>query len=236
MSVTIKKMIETSFLDWDGKIVTTLYVPNCNFRCPYCHNWPLFEKPDDFEDVKHEDVMKYLEAHKDFIDGICMTGGEPSLYPELPKYLRSIKDMGFLIKLDTNGSDPDLLQILIDEGLVDYVAMDIKTQLNGKYDAVSGVEIDIDKIKKSISILMGSGIDYEFRTTVVPTLVEVDDVVKIAKFIEGARKYVLQQFVGPGSYMEDIAAIEPYERPAFNEMVLEASPYVDNVIMRGNIY
>lgn len=235
MDLTIKKMIETSFLDWDGKIVTTLYVPNCNYRCPYCHNWPLFQNPDEFDDVPLEKIKEYLEAHRDFIDGICLTGGEPSIYKTLPEFLKMIKEMGFKIKLDTNGSDPELLRRVIDENLVDYVAMDVKTSLDEKYDKATGVNTNLDNVKKSISILMNSNIGYEFRTTVVPTIVEVEDVVKISRFIEGAKKYVLQQFVGPGSYMEEIANIEPFERPVFNEMVMEASPFVDEVLLRGNI-
>lgn len=235
MELTIKKMIETSFLDWDGKIVTTLYVPNCNYRCPYCHNWPLFENPDEFENVGHDKIKKYLEEHKDFIDGICLTGGEPSLYTGVADFLKEIKSMGFDVKLDTNGSDPGLLQSLIDDGLVNYVAMDIKASLDERYHAAAGVEVNLDDVKKSISVLMGSGIGYEFRTTVVPTLVETEDVVNIAKFIEGAKKYVLQQFVGPGSYKEEIASIQPFERRVFNEMVMAASPYVGEVLLRGNV-
>jgi len=236
MTLTIKKMIETSFLDWDGKIVTTLYVPECNFRCPYCHNWPLFENPDDFEDVDHSRIFEYLEGHRDFIDGICLTGGEPTLYPELEEFLITIRDMGFQIKLDTNGSNPDLLKALVEKKLVDYVAMDIKTSLNDRYDKASGVKTDLDSLKKSIRLLMESGIDYEFRTTVVPTITEIEDVVNIAEYIDGAKKLVLQQFVGPGSYVEEVASIEPFERPVFNEMVLSASPHVEEVLLRGNIY
>ena len=143
--------------------------------------------------------------------------------------------MDFDIKLDTNGSDPDLLQSLIDDGLVNYVAMDIKASLDERYHAAAGVEVNLDDVKKSISVLMGAGIGYEFRTTVVPTLVETEDVVNIAKFIEGAKRYVLQQFVGPGSYKEEIAEIRPFERGVFNEMVMAASPYVGEVLLRGNV-
>ena len=236
MALTIKKMIETSFLDWDGKIVTTLYVPNCNFRCPYCHNWPLFENPDEFEDVDHSKIFDYLDGHRDFIDGICLTGGEPTLYPELEEFLTRIRKMGFQIKLDTNGSNPELLERLLEKELVEYVAMDIKSTLNERYDTATGVKTDLGNIKKSIELLMNSNIEYEFRTTVVPTIVEVEDVISIAEYIEGARKLVLQQFVGPGSYLEDVASIEPFERPVFNEMVLSASPHVEEVLLRGNIY
>ena len=236
MALTIKKMIETSFLDWDGKIVTTLYVPNCNFRCPYCHNWPLFESPDEFEDVDHARIFKYLEGHRDFIDGICLTGGEPTLYPGLEGFLTTIREMGFQIKLDTNGSNPDLLEGLIKKKLVDYVAMDIKSSLNQRYDVATGVKTDLGSIKKSIGLLLTSDIGYEFRTTVVPTIVEVEDIINIAEYINGARKLVLQQFVGPGSYLEEVASIEPFERGVFNEMALSASPHVEEVLLRGNIY
>ncbi len=236
MALTIKKMIETSFLDWDGKIVTTLYVPNCNFRCPYCHNWPLFENPDEFEDVEHARIFDYLEGHRDFIDGICLTGGEPTLYPELEGFLGEIKKMGFQIKLDTNGSNPELLEALVEKDLVDYVAMDIKTSLDERYDRASGVKTDLDSLKKSIGLLMRSGIDYEFRTTVVPTIVENKDVNNIAEYIKGAKKLVLQQFVGPGSYLEEVAGIEPFERQVFNDMVLSSSQHVEEVLLRGNIY
>ena len=177
-----------------------------------------------------------FRSHRDFIDGICLTGGEPTLYPELEEFLITIKEMGFQIKLDTNGSNPDLLEALIKKNLIDYVAMDIKSTLNEGYDKASGVKTDLDSLKKSIRLLMRSGIDYEFRTTVVPTITEIEDVVNIAEYIDGAKKLVLQQFVGPGSYLEEVASIEPFERPVFNEMVLSASPHVEEVLLRGNIY
>lgn len=238
MNIEIKQMQETSFLDWDGKVVAVLYVPNCNFRCPFCHNWQLIEEPEKYESVPFDKIEKYLtgRGYRDFIDGVCITGGEPTLYSDLPEYLARIKELGMMVKLDTNGSNPDMLERLIADKLVDYVAMDIKGPLDERYGEAAGVEVDLEKIRASINILMGAGIGYEFRTTVVPTL--MDDVAfeDMVRELEGAEKYVIQQFVPDNSYDVSFREMTPYGREEFNHMVMEGSQYVKSLIVRGNVH
>jgi pyruvate formate lyase activating enzyme len=231
----IKGFIETSFLDWDGKIVSTLYVAGCNFRCPFCHNSGLIEKPGDYETIPIARIEGFLLEHKDFLDGICLTGGEPCLHKKkgLFEFLWRLKDLGFQIKLDSNGSDPKCLKKIFDQNLIDYIAMDIKGPLDERYDKLSGVKTNLDKIKQSIKIIMESGIPYEFRTTVVPTLLEIGDLEDIAKYITGAEKFVFQQFAAEHTWDEALRTIEPYFREKLEEMVAVVKPYVENTLIRG---
>ena len=189
-------MIETSLIDWEGEIVSTLYLPSCNFRCPYCYNCDLIMHPGKFPTISRRKIDDFLLERKDFIDGICMSGGEPTLYPDLPAYFKEIKDKGFLIKLDTNGSNPKLLENLLNFGLVDYIAMDIKSSLDfDNYSKAAGIKdkIVLEKVKDSIELIMNSKVDYEFRTTVVPLLHSNETIMEIARYIAGAKKYVLQK-------------------------------------------
>lgn len=228
----IKGMIEASFLDWDGKIVTTLFVPKCNFRCPYCQNWELIEHPENFEEVDFERIKKFLLGHKGFIDGVCVTGGEPTIYEDLPEFIKKIRDMGFLVKLDTNGSKPGMIKKLIDEKLVDYIAMDMKASFE-KYDTACGVKVDVESIKRSIEIIMNSKIEYEFRTTAVPDITDESDIENIADSVKGAKKYVLQQFIPKNAMDEKLRNVTPYEKDVFEKMMEKAKKYVKNAMMRG---
>ena len=235
MDLEIKGLIETSFLDWDGKVVSTLYVPYCNFRCPFCHNSGLIEKPQDYETIPLERIENFLTERKDFIDGICLTGGEPCLHKKrgLFEFMRRIKGLGFKIKFDTNGTDPQTLGELIDGKLIDYIAMDVKGPLDERYDKLSGIRTDLEKIKQSIALIMASGLDYEFRTTVVPTLLDMKDIEDIAKYISGAQKFVLQQFAPDHTWDESLRTLKPYPREKLEEIVKASRPYVENTLIRG---
>lgn len=193
----IRGFIETSFVDWDGKIVSTVFTAGCNFRCIFCYNYELAINPEKFKQVPMDHIMDFLKEHSDFIDGLCITGGEPSLQNDLPDFCKKIKSLGFSIKLDANGTHPEMLQKLIEEKLVDYVAMDIKAPLNEeKYALLSGTCVNslLNKIKESVQLLLHSHLEYEFRTTVIPTMHSEEDIEKIAKEIKGARLYILQKF------------------------------------------
>jgi len=231
----IKGFIETSFLDWDGKVVSTLYVAGCNFRCPFCHNAGLIEKPHEYETIPLKKIEGFLLERKDFLDGICLTGGEPCLHKKrgLFEFLQRVKDLGFQVKFDSNGLDPECLHRLIGQNLVDYIAMDIKGPLDERYDKLSGVKTDLSKVKQSIKLIMESELDYEFRTTVVPTLLSPEDVVDIAKELKGARKFVLQQFAPAHTWDEALRTIKPYDREVLDEMVKPCQPYVKNILIRG---
>jgi pyruvate formate lyase activating enzyme len=193
----IKGFLDVSFVDWDGKISAVIFLPNCNFRCPFCHNFNLVSNPEKAETIPFEQVKSQLERNKDWVDGVCITGGEPTLHGELPELCSRIKKMGFQVKVDTNGTNPTLLKELLKKGLVDYVAMDIKAPLTvQKYSEACGVNVEklLDNVKESIEALMESNIDYEFRTTVVPTLHDLDGIKQICSSLVGCRKYVLQKF------------------------------------------
>ncbi len=222
-------MIETSLIDWEGKIVSTLYVSSCNFRCPYCYNCDLVLHPNNFKNIPFEDINNYLLKRRDFIDGICMSGGEPTLYPDLPSYFKEIKDKGFLIKLDTNGANPKLLEDLLGLGLVDYIAMDIKSSLDfDNYSKAAGIrdKILLEKVKDSITLIMNSKVDYEFRTTVVPILHTEKTIIKIAKYISGAKKYVLQNFSLLERTLEPtFQKIIPYSAEKIQELSEKAKKY-----------
>ncbi|NQT29862.1 MAG: anaerobic ribonucleoside-triphosphate reductase activating protein [Candidatus Saganbacteria bacterium] len=235
MDLEIKGFIETSFLDWDSKIVSTLYVAGCNFRCPFCHNFGLIENPASYETVLLKDIFDFLLLHKDFIDGICLTGGEPCLHKSkgLFEFLEQIKALGFLVKLDTNGTDPECLKKLIDKKLVDYFAMDIKGPIDERYAKSSRVKTDPLKIAESIKIIVKSKIPYEFRVTVVPTLLDNKDIYDIAKYLKGAQKFVLQQFVVDNCWDESFRNVKPYPKERLDEMLKLSKPFVANTVIRG---
>ncbi|MCW8802608.1 MAG: anaerobic ribonucleoside-triphosphate reductase activating protein, partial [Candidatus Bathyarchaeota archaeon] len=193
----VKGFVDLSFVDWDGKVSSVLFLPNCNFRCPFCHNTNLVLNPETIETIPFEYLDSQLNNQKGWIDGVCITGGEPTLHSDLPELISKIKQMGFLVKLDTNGTNPVMLKELLDKNLLDYVAMDVKAPLTvEKYSKAIGVNAEklLENVKESISLLMNSSIDYEFRTTVVPTLHDSDDIKQICQSLKGCKKYVLQKF------------------------------------------
>ncbi len=193
----IKGFIDVSFVDWDGKLSSVIFLPSCNFRCSFCHNVNLVLHPEKLETIPFESVENQLKKQRGWVDGVCITGGEPTLHKSLPELCSRLKKMGFLVKLDTNGTNPKMLKELVDRGLVDYVAMDIKAPLSErKYSKATGVNLKemLEKVKESVNLLLESNMDYEFRTTVVPTLHEEEDIKQICRSLMGCRKYVLQKF------------------------------------------
>jgi len=232
----IKGFIETSLVDWDGKIVSVVFLPGCNFRCPYCQNMGLIEHPEKFKTILEEHIFNYLEGHKNYIDGICITGGEPTLHKNtgLTEFIRKVKERGFLVKIDTNGSDPQYIRDLIEQGLVDYIAMDIKAPLNEEdYNKATNVKIDVAKIKESIKILMDGELDHEFRTTVVPTITGHHEIEEMAKSIAGAKKLVLQQFEPENCKDMELKKLKPFDIQEITKMMEAARKYIKHVHYRG---
>lgn len=178
---------KNSFLDFPGRISTVIFAPGCNFRCWYCHNEGIKDEGIDFDEI-----LAYLSRRKGLVDGVVFSGGEATLQKDLADRMRDVKKMGFLVKLDTNGTRPDILEKLIDEGLVDFVAMDIKAP-KGKYEQITKCKVDMAAVEKSMEILMRGGVDYEFRTTFSPDLTH-DDIRQIAIWIKGAKNYSVQQY------------------------------------------
>lgn len=179
-------------VDWDGKIVCTVFCPGCNFRCPFCHNGTLATGRAVL--ISTDEVFDYLIARKNVVDGVCVSGGEPTLQPDLADFCRKLKDLGFQVKLDTNGLKPDVVKNLVGEKLVDYVAMDVKNS-PAKYASTAGVQkLDFSKIQETANFLKTAGIGYEFRTTIMAEFHSESDMKAIASFVDGADKYFLQRY------------------------------------------
>jgi pyruvate formate lyase activating enzyme len=234
--IKISNIIPTSLIDWEGMVVSTLYVGGCNFRCPFCYNVDLVINAKQFSEIPEKDILNFLLERKDFIDGICLSGGEPTIYADLSQFLSKIKNYNLKIKLDTNGSNPDRLATIIERELIDFVAMDIKSCLQPEeYKKVSGItdEKIITNIKKSIDIISNSETDYEFRTTVVPVFHDVTAIEGIAREIKGARKYVLQNFITTEKLLDNkLADIKPYSTIQMEKLKKIAESYVERCIVR----
>lgn len=185
-----------TLIDYPGKIAATVFTAGCNFRCPFCHNPELVViDPGDVPVFREQEkrFFDFLEGRKGLLDGVCITGGEPTVQPDIVPFMRRLRDMGFLVKLDSNGTRPEILREVFREGLADYVAMDIKNGAD-RYAETVGTAVDMEKIRESIGLIMGSGVGYEFRTTVVPGIHTEDDAEGIAALISGAKRYYLQVF------------------------------------------
>lgn len=229
----IRGRIDTSMVDWDGKLAMVLFFDRCNFRCPFCHNWGLMTRPDDYPAVDFEDVLQKLKIRKDWIDGVVLTGGEPLIDPkELKTVIDQIRKLGFKVKLDTNGSASDLLEQLLKDKLVDYVAMDIKAPLDIRYEKAAGVRMDPAKIRASVRILLSGDVEFEFRTTLVPELIDEEALRKIGEAIRGAKKWFLQVFVAenapPGEFRE-----KKFTPAEIDRFLAIAREYIPNARLRG---
>jgi len=190
----IKGLQKTTLIDYPDKVACTIFTFGCNFRCPYCHN-PELVIEDETKEIPQEEILKFLEERKDFFDGVCVTGGEPTFHRDLPELLKKIKRLDLAVKLDTNGTNPETVEQLIKNKLVDYIAMDIKAPLK-KYEQVVKEKVDLEKIKRSVELTKNSGIDYEFRMTVPPETFYEKDFTEIGKWLKGAKKFYLQKFKG----------------------------------------
>lgn len=231
--VDIKGLQKTSLVDFPPYIVSTVFLARCNFRCPFCHNPDLVLDYDGLGDVCEEDFFAHLVSRKGIIDCVCVTGGEPTLYKDLPSFIKKIRDLGFLVKLDTNGSNPEMLRFLIGERLVNYVAMDIKASKD-KYVAASGFDVDVGKVCESVDLLKESRVNYEFRMTFVPGIVFKDDVVKIGLWLEGAEKFFVQQFSSAVRLVsKDFENKQPFSVKELEEFKTILSSYIKKVEVRG---
>ena len=235
VDVRIAGFSKTSLLDWDGNVSAVIYLPGCNFRCPICHNRELVLEPEKLDDVPWDIIEEYIEDNKEFLDGIVVTGGEPTIHNDLPELLWKLKRLGMRVKLDTNGSNPDMLAELINEKLIDSVAMDLKAPLDEKYEDVAGVKLDIEKIKRSIHIIMESEIEYEFRTTIVPVLLKDPDYERIAAYIGTARKYALQHFRPKNTLDPRFSGLDPSDEGKVRAIAERCKPYVRKVVIRGGV-
>lgn len=231
MGLHIHGFNKTTLLDYPGHLASTVFLGGCNFRCPFCHNATLVLSPESQPVISKEEVFNTLNKRKGIIEGVCITGGEPTLYPDLIHFIEEIKDMGLLVKLDTNGSNPDMLNKLLSLNLIDYVAMDIKNSKE-KYGVTTGLtSISLDNISKSISILLSTDINYEFRTTVVKEFHSSEDLISIGRWIKGAKAYYLQAYKDS----EDIISpgLNGYSKSELDLFRQSLLPFAHEVGIRG---
>jgi len=221
---------KSTLIDYPGRIACTVFLIGCNFRCPFCYSSELVlhEKIKLQPRISQKDFFKFLKERQGLIDGVVICGGEPTISKDLPEFIRKIKKLRFLVKLDTNGSNPQILKKLIKEGIIDYVAMDIKAPLESqKYNRGVGVKVDLDKIRESIEIIKNSYVDYEFRTTVVPTIHTKEDIIQIAKEISPAKKYYLQNFRPEKTIDPTFEKIKPYPKEFLLEIKKEIEKFFE---------
>ncbi len=220
-----------TLLDFKGTVACTVFTGGCNFRCPFCHNAGLVSLEIEGEEFSSDEVLSFLEKRQGILEGVVVTGGEPLLHHDIGDFLEKVKELGFKVKIDTNGTNPTLLRELIERGLVDRVAMDIKSSPEG-YERAVGRAVSLDPIKESIELLLSGVVDYEFRTTVVRGIHEKEDFEKIGHWIKGAREYYIQQFKDSGNLInpENLASFNEDELKAFADIVRK---YVPSVQIRG---
>lgn len=231
MQFIIGGIQKTSLIDYPEKISAIVFTQGCNFKCGYCHNPVLLKKSKD-DSVSTESFFDFLKKRQGKIDGVVVTGGEPTLQIDLKLFIQKIKELGFLVKLDTNGSNPEIIEDLVQNKLIDYIAMDIKAPFY-KYQEITNSKINIVKIKKSISLVMQSGIDYEFRTTILKSQLSFQDFEEIAKMIAGAKKYYLQKFEVKTEILDTSLVNEKtYTNEEFNNIIEKLRENIEKVELR----
>ena len=228
--MVIDGLQKLTLLDFPGKIACTVFTHGCNYRCPFCHNASLVVSQNS-EHISEDEVIGFLEKRKGLLDGVAITGGEPTLQKDLKDFIKKVKSLGYLVKLDTNGSNPEILEELIDEGLLDYVAVDIKSSPD-KYPLLTGVkDVSFTQINKTVELLKQGRVDYEFRTTVVNPLHDAEDFRKIAKWLEGCQHYFLQQFVDSGDIISE--GMSAYDKDTMEEFKTIVAATIPCVELRG---
>ena len=219
---------KTTLLDYPGRVACTIFLGGCNFRCPFCQNSSLVLAPEKEQTYKEEEILGFLKKRKGILDGVCVSGGEPTIEPELPEFLEKIKELGYEIKLDTNGAKPSVVKRLAAEGLVDKVAMDIKA-CPDNYKALTGLaNPDVDAVKETAEFLMKGNLDYEFRTTVVRELHTEKDFQEIVQWLKGAKAYYLQAYRdSDGVLKPGFSSYSLEELKGFREILLETISLVE---------
>ena len=226
----IQGLQKMTLLDYPGKVACTVFFGGCDLRCPFCHNRDLVEGPMPAA-LDEEELLAFLAKRRGLLDGVCFTGGEPLLRPQLPQLLSRVRELGFLIKVDTNGGHPQVLRRLVEAGLVDYVAMDVKNS-PARYPQTAGVpHLDLAPFRESVSFLLEGTVDYEFRTTVVRQFHHRDSFLDIASWLAGAKRYFLQAFVDRDTVL--CPGLEPCSREEMEEFARLVRPMIPAVELRG---
>lgn len=233
--MNIKGLQKTSLIDFPGEICATVFVGGCNFRCRYCYNSDLVINHGEMRHISQERVCSFLEERSFLLDGVCISGGEPTLQENLPGFVARIKSLGLKVKLDTNGGRPEIIEALARAGLLDYIAVDIKAPWH-RYPMIAGAEEEVPRIKKTVLFLLNNEleVDFEFRTTVVPGLLDEEDMVEIAGQIGGCKKFVLQQFRPQTGLMDPaLETVKPYSPEIMERFAAACKRHVQSVILRG---
>lgn len=231
-SLQIKGLQKISLIDYAPYTSCVLFIAGCNFKCPFCQNPELVLNNGRLKTIKESEVLEFLKKRKKWLDGVCITGGEPCLYDELPELIRKIKKIGYKVKLDTNGTNPLMLKELIDKKLVDYIAMDIKGPLE-RYSEIANAKVDNEKIEESAKILVKSGVDYEFRMTITPKLISENDLIKTGKWLKGGRRFFIQQFSNKICLDKSYEKETPYSKEKLIEFKKMLEHYFEEVGVRG---
>lgn len=219
-----------SMVDYDGHIATTIFTSGCNFACPFCHNSSLVTKISQNEEIDTNDIFAHLKKRKGIIDAVVISGGEPTLQPDLIDFIKALKEYGVSIKLDTNGTKPEVIKKLIENNLIDYIAMDIKNSPQ-KYPTTAGRDVNLEAIKTSIDYIIKSNIDHEFRTTLVEEFHSTLDILEMSKKLKGAKKWRLQKFVDNDNCI--MSGLHEVNKDKATEMLNIAKEYVPNTALRG---
>ncbi|MFH0818859.1 MAG: anaerobic ribonucleoside-triphosphate reductase activating protein [Patescibacteria group bacterium] len=228
----ISGLQKTSLIDYPDKIAAIVFTRGCNFRCGFCHNPELVDPSKYYPEISEDEIIEFLKKRKNVLEAVVITGGEPLIYNDIENFIRKVKDIDYLLKLDTNGTNPDLLQDLINKKLIDYIAMDIKNSLE-KYALTVNTEVDINNITKSIQIIMLSRLDYEFRSTIMPRLFDKQSFYKIGELIKGAKNYYLQQFRARKTLDPSFADEFSFGDEEIKEFQEIMQKYVDKCEIRG---
>lgn len=232
--MVIKGWVKTSLVDYPGRIAASLFCGGCNFRCPNCHNSGIVLHPGDYADLDEQEIWSFLHRRAGLLDGVVLSGGEPTLQQDLLSWCLRLRESGFQVKLDTNGYRPQVVRAMIDQSAVDYVAMDVKAPLvSTRYARAAGVPVDVERIRQTIDLLLKGEVAYEFRTTIVPGLLAEPDIVQIARAIGGARHYYLQQFVAQNTLDPEMRKLVPCSPDQVRAMADLAGEWVESVGIRG---
>lgn len=219
-----------TLLDFPGHTACTVFTGACNFRCPFCHNASLVLHPDEQPSMPESELFAFLEKRKKLLDGVAVTGGEPTLQPDLPDLLRRIREMGYAVKLDTNGGRPEVLKRILDAGLADYVAMDIKSSPEN-YEKTAGVSGILDAVEESVELLRHSGVPHEFRTTAVKNLHTAEDFRSIGKWLSGDEHYFIQSYADSGDILAP--GMEAFSNAELHELLHAVKPFLPSAALRG---
>ena len=230
--ISIKGFQKTSLIDFAPYTASTIFLAGCNFRCPFCHNPDLVLNFKDLKDIPEQEIIDYISKKKKWIDGVCITGGEPTIYSNLPDFISKFKSLGIKVKLDTNGSNPEMIEELLSKGLVDFIAMDIKSDIPN-YEKLCNVPVIIQNIQRSVELIKNSDIDYEFRTTAVPNLVGKKEILSIGSWLKGSKKFAIQNFRASKPMIDNnLKDIHSYSKQELNEMKDLVKEFFEEVEVR----